>query len=84
LAGNATRWLAQTKRESLTCFRQGVPLANGATTALPPTKEEIDKSLEIAPNYRIEIMLPSSYQNEFHNCFESYTTSPQGKTWRSI
>ncbi len=36
----------------------GVPLVEGATTALPPTKEEIEKLLLIAPNYGIEIKLP--------------------------
>ena len=36
----------------------GVPLSEGATTALPPTKEEIEKLLTIAPSYGIEIRLP--------------------------
>jgi len=36
----------------------GLPLAEGATTALPPTKEEIEKLLAIAPRYGIEIRLP--------------------------
>jgi hypothetical protein len=36
----------------------GVPLAEGATTAPPPTKEEIEKLLAIAPRYGIEIRLP--------------------------
>jgi quercetin dioxygenase-like cupin family protein len=36
----------------------GVPLAEGATTALPPTKEEIEKLLAIAPKYGVEIRLP--------------------------
>lgn len=39
-------------------FEFGVPLADGATTALPPTREEIEKLLKIAPNYGIQIMLP--------------------------
>src|SRR5437762_11283527 len=39
-------------------FEVGVPLAEGATTALPPTKEEIEKLLEIAPRYGVEIRLP--------------------------
>jgi quercetin dioxygenase-like cupin family protein len=39
-------------------FEVGVPLAEGATTALPPTKEEIEKLLAVAPNYGIEIRLP--------------------------
>ena len=36
----------------------GVPLAEGATTALPPTREDIQKLLAIAPKYGIEIRLP--------------------------
>jgi mannose-6-phosphate isomerase-like protein (cupin superfamily) len=36
----------------------GVPLGEGATTALPPTREDIEKLLEIAPKYGIEIRLP--------------------------
>lgn len=39
-------------------FEVGVPLAEGATTALPPTKEEIDRLLSIAPRYGIDIKLP--------------------------
>jgi quercetin dioxygenase-like cupin family protein len=39
-------------------FEIGVPLAEGATTALPPTREEIEKLLAIAPKYGIEIKLP--------------------------
>jgi quercetin dioxygenase-like cupin family protein len=39
-------------------FEVGVLLAEGATTALPPTKEEIEKLLNVAPRYGIEIMLP--------------------------
>jgi quercetin dioxygenase-like cupin family protein len=35
----------------------GVPLAEGATTALPPTREDIQKLLAIAPKYGIEIRL---------------------------
>ena len=35
-----------------------MPLEDGSTEALPPTKEEIDKLLEIAPNYGIEIKVP--------------------------
>ena len=35
----------------------GVPLAEGATTALPPTREDIEKLLAIAPKYGIEIKL---------------------------
>ncbi len=36
----------------------GVPLTEGATTALPPTKEEIAKLLAVAPRYGIEIRVP--------------------------
>jgi quercetin dioxygenase-like cupin family protein len=36
----------------------GVPLAEGATTALPPSKEEIGALLAAAPRYGIEIQLP--------------------------
>jgi len=39
-------------------FEVGVPLAEGAITALPPTKEEIEKLLAIAPRYGVEIRLP--------------------------
>jgi quercetin dioxygenase-like cupin family protein len=39
-------------------FEIGVPVSQGATTALPPTKEEIVKMLAIAPRYGIEIRLP--------------------------
>jgi quercetin dioxygenase-like cupin family protein len=36
----------------------GVSLAEGATTALPPARDEIEKLLAIAPSYGIEIKLP--------------------------
>ena len=39
-------------------FEVGVPLAEGATTAPPPTKDEIEKLLAVAPSYGIEILLP--------------------------
>ena len=39
-------------------FEVGVPLAEGATTALPPTKDEIEKLLAVAPKYGVQIMLP--------------------------
>ena len=39
-------------------FEFGVPVPQGATTAPPPTKEEIEKLMEIAPRYGIEIRLP--------------------------
>jgi quercetin dioxygenase-like cupin family protein len=38
-------------------FEFGVPLHEGSTTALPPTKEEIEKLLAIAPRYGIEVKL---------------------------
>jgi quercetin dioxygenase-like cupin family protein len=37
----------------------GVSLPQGATTALPPTSAEIEKLLAIAPQYGIEIQVPS-------------------------
>jgi len=39
-------------------FEVGVPLAEGATTALPPSREEIEKLLAVAPRYGIEIRVP--------------------------
>jgi quercetin dioxygenase-like cupin family protein len=39
-------------------FEVGVPLAEGATTASPTTKDELEKLLAIAPSYGIEILLP--------------------------
>ncbi len=39
-------------------FEVGVPVAQGATTAAPPTKGEIEKLLVVAPRYGIEIRLP--------------------------
>ena len=39
-------------------FEFGVPLPEGSTTALPPTKEEIERLLAVAPKYGIEIRLP--------------------------
>ena len=39
-------------------FEVGVPLVEGATTALPPTKDEIEKLLAVAPGYGITILLP--------------------------
>ena len=40
-------------------FEFGVPLPEGSTTALPPTKDEIEKLLAIAPRYGIEVKLPA-------------------------
>lgn len=39
-------------------FEFGVLLSEGSTSALPPTKDEIEKLLAIAPNYGIEIRVP--------------------------
>jgi len=39
-------------------FEFGVPLSEGSTSALPPTKDEIEKLLTIAPRYGIEIRVP--------------------------
>ncbi len=39
-------------------FEIGVPVAQGATTAPPPSKVEIEKLLGIAPKCGIEIRLP--------------------------
>jgi quercetin dioxygenase-like cupin family protein len=39
-------------------FEFGVPLQEGSTTVSPPTKEEIEKLLAVAPKYGIEIKLP--------------------------
>jgi quercetin dioxygenase-like cupin family protein len=39
-------------------FEVGVPLAQGATIAEPPTKQEIAKLLAVAPKYGVEIRLP--------------------------
>jgi quercetin dioxygenase-like cupin family protein len=39
-------------------FEVGVPLAEGAATALPPTKDEIEKLLAVAPGYGVTILLP--------------------------
>ena len=36
----------------------GVPVEPGTTTAAPPTKDEIEKLLAVAPEYGIEIRLP--------------------------
>jgi quercetin dioxygenase-like cupin family protein len=39
-------------------FECSVPVAQGATTGPPPTRAEIDKLLEVAPRYGIEIRMP--------------------------
>jgi len=38
-------------------FEVGVPVAQGATTAAPPTKDELEKLLAVTPKYGIEIKL---------------------------
>lgn len=50
--------LPQAKSEWKMYFEVGVSLTEGATTALPPTKEEIEKLIAVAPRYGIEIRLP--------------------------
>lgn len=39
-------------------FEAGVPLAEGATNASPPTEAEIEKLFAIAPGYGVTILLP--------------------------
>lgn len=39
----------------------GVPMPDGAISAVPPTKEEIEKLLRVAPSYGIEIRVPHHY-----------------------
>ena len=39
-------------------FEFDVPLPEGSTSALPPTKDEIEKLLAIAPKYGIDIRVP--------------------------
>ena len=39
-------------------FQFGVPVPQGATTAPPPAREEVEKLLAIAPRYGIEVRLP--------------------------
>lgn len=39
-------------------FLVGVPLTEGATTASPPTNDEIERLLAAAPKYGVEIKLP--------------------------
>ena len=39
-------------------FEVGVPVPQGATTAPPPTKDEIERLLAVAPKYGIEIVVP--------------------------
>lgn len=39
-------------------FEVGLPVAEGTTTAAPPTKAEVEKLPEVAPKYGIEINVP--------------------------
>jgi len=39
-------------------FEVGVPVVQGATAAAPPTEEEIEKLIAVAPRYGIGIRLP--------------------------
>jgi quercetin dioxygenase-like cupin family protein len=39
-------------------FEVGVPVPQGATSAAPPKKEEIEKLLTIAPKYGVKILVP--------------------------
>jgi hypothetical protein len=39
-------------------FDFGTPVAPGTTEALPPKKTEINRLLEIAPQYGVEVRLP--------------------------
>lgn len=39
-------------------FECGVPVPEGTTTAAPPTKQEIENLMRIAPQYGVEILLP--------------------------
>ena len=40
-------------------FEVGQPVDEGATTASPPTQDEIEKLLAVAPRYGIEVRLPN-------------------------
>jgi quercetin dioxygenase-like cupin family protein len=53
-------WVAPAGLERM-FFEVGQPLPDGATTAVPPTKEEIEKLLAVAPRYGIEILLPQQH-----------------------
>lgn len=39
-------------------FKVGVPVAAGTTTAAPPTREEVERLMQLAPDYGLEIRLP--------------------------
>lgn len=39
-------------------FEVGVPLPEGATTALPRNREDVEKLMAVAPKYGIKLLLP--------------------------
>jgi quercetin dioxygenase-like cupin family protein len=39
-------------------FECGVAVPEGTTTAAPPTKQEIEKLIQVAPKFGVEILLP--------------------------
>jgi quercetin dioxygenase-like cupin family protein len=51
-------WVAPAGLEKM-FFEVGVPVSQGATTAPPPAKEEIERLLVAAPGYGIKVMLPT-------------------------
>jgi quercetin dioxygenase-like cupin family protein len=59
-SGNPARMLISVAPAGLEqmFFEVGVPVPPGATTAAPPTEEEIEKLLAVAPRYGIEVRLP--------------------------
>lgn len=60
-SGKSARMLISVAPAGLeqTFFEVGQPVAPGATTAPPPSKEDIEKLLAVAPRYGIEIKLPT-------------------------
>jgi mannose-6-phosphate isomerase-like protein (cupin superfamily) len=59
-SGNTARMLISVAPAGLEkmFFEVGVSLSEGSTTALPPTRAEIEKLLAVASRYGIQIMLP--------------------------
>jgi hypothetical protein len=39
-------------------FEVGIPVPAGTTTAQPPSKAEIEKLIQIAPNYGVQLLIP--------------------------